>query len=56
MMSSEKDRKHAKSQTEYDLGFVLTEKHTRGASGEPTLDIHVVTDIQVQIENVRREG
>ena len=56
MMSSGKGGKHARSQTEYDLAALPTRKHPRGVSGDPALDIHVVTEVQVQVEKVLRDG
>jgi hypothetical protein len=54
-MSSEKSRKHAMWHTQYDLGTLPARKNTCGTSGDPALDIHVVTEVQVQVEQVHRE-
>jgi hypothetical protein len=56
MMSSSKGGKHARSQTEYGLAALPTRKHTRGVSGDLALDIHVVTEVQVQVEKVPQDG
>ncbi|KAF3049938.1 hypothetical protein E8E11_009937 [Didymella keratinophila] len=56
MMSSGKGGKHARSQTEYDLAALPTGNHTRSLSGDPALDIHVVTEVQVQVEEVQQDG
>lgn len=56
MMNSGKGDKHARSQTEYDLAALPTRTHRRGVSGDPALDIHVVTEVQVQVEKIQRNN
>jgi hypothetical protein len=56
MMSSGKGGKHASSQIEYNLAALPARKHTHGVSGDPALDIHVVTEVQVQVEKVQGDG